>query len=346
ATSRGGRLAPVFLPTPGDADRDALAAPALALEDELVHLKLHGHRVLAGEAGGAEAVLWLLDGAHQGLDREVREAVRADVLADLLDLLLGGDQLPLRRHVDAEVAGVADRRGADAHVHLFRARLAQHLDDFRGRRATDDRVVDDDEALALDHLPHRVELQVYTLVAHALVRLDEGAADVAVLDETFRIRDARLMRVPDRRRRGGVRHANNQVGLDGRLAGQLTPHVHAHWVEQLVADDAVGSGEVDVLEDAEGVALLLNGLHRVKALFVDNDRLTGLDFAHEVRAEVVESAGLGGDNPAVAVELADTERAYAIGVSHRDQHVGREGDEAVGAGERLHRVRGALEPVR
>ena len=117
-------------------------------------------------------------------------------------------------------------------------------------------------------------------------------------------------------------------------------------MEQLVADDAVGSGEVDVLEDAQRVAFLLNALHRVEALFVDNDRLTGLDFAHEVRAEVVESAGLGGDNPAVAVELADTERAYAIGVSHRDQHVGREGDEAVGAGERLHRVRGALEPVR
>src|SRR6266542_3458459 len=294
-------LAAVFFPAPGHSYRDALAAAARALEDELVHLELHGHRVLAGEAGGAEAVFRLLDGAHQGLDREVREAVRADVLPDLLDLLLGGDQLPLRRHVDAEVAGVADRRGADAHVHLFRARLAQHLDDLRGCRATDDRVVDDDEALALDDLLHRVELQVYALVAHALVGLDEGAANVAVLHETFRIRDASLMRVPDRGRRGGVRHADNQVGLDGRLAGQLTAHVHAHRVEELVADDAVGAGEVDVLEDAQRVALLLNGLHRVEALFVDNDRLTGLDLAHEFGAEVVESAGLGGDNPAVAV---------------------------------------------
>src|SRR5207245_10300402 len=106
-------------------------------------------------------------------------------------------------------AGMTGRRRTEDELHLYRARRAQHLDQLGGCRATDDRVVDDDEALALDDLPHRVELQVYTLVAHALVRLDEGAADVAVLDETFRIRDAGLMRVPDRGRRGGVRHANH-----------------------------------------------------------------------------------------------------------------------------------------
>src|SRR5438876_1211809 len=101
------------------------------------------------------------------------------------------------------------RRARNVERRSSSARLAHQLDHLGGCRATDDRVVDDDEALALDDLPHRVELQVYTLVAHALVRLDEGAADVAVLDETFRIRDAGLMRVPDRGRRGGVRHANN-----------------------------------------------------------------------------------------------------------------------------------------
>src|SRR5439155_10065 len=160
------RLAAIFFPAPGDADRHALAPAARALEDELVHLELDRHGVFAGKAGGAEAVLRLLHGAHEALDR-----------------------------------------------------------------------------------------QVDALVAHALVGLNKGASDVAVLDETLGVRDTGLMRVPDRGRRGGVRHANNQVGIHRRLARQLAAHVHAHRVEQLAADHAVGAGEVDVLEDAEGVAL-------------------------------------------------------------------------------------------
>ena len=215
--------------------------------------------------------------------------------------------------------GWRDRRRADAHVHFLRAGLAQHLDDLRRGGAAHDGVVDDDDALALDHLLQRVELQVDALVAHALVGLDERAADVAVLDEALGVGDAGLVRVADGGGGRGVRHADDDVGVDGRLAGQLAAHVHAHRVQQLVADDAVGAGEVDVLEDAEGVALLLDGLHRVEAVLVDDDRLAGLDLADERRAEVVEGAGLGGDDPAVAVELADAERADAVGVAHGDQ---------------------------
>src|SRR4029453_7800056 len=98
--SRG--LAAVFFPAPGDADGGTLATATGAFEDELVHLELDGHRVFAGEAGGAEAVLRLLHSAHETFDREVGEAIGADVLPDLVDLLLGGDEFPLRRHIDAE----------------------------------------------------------------------------------------------------------------------------------------------------------------------------------------------------------------------------------------------------
>ena len=110
-----------------------------------------------------------------------------------------------------------------------------------------------------------------------------------------------FVRVADSGGGGGVGHADDDVGVDGGLAGELAAHVHAHRVEELVADDAVGAGEVDVLEDAEGVALLLDGLHGVEAVLVDDDRLAGLDLADELGAEVVEGAGLGGDDPAVAV---------------------------------------------
>ena len=70
--------------------------------------------------------------------------------ADLLDALVGGDQLGPGGHVDAVEAGEGDRRGADAQVHLARAGRVEHLDELAGRVAAHDRVVDDDEALAGD----------------------------------------------------------------------------------------------------------------------------------------------------------------------------------------------------
>ena len=49
-------------------------------------------------------------------------------------------------------------------------------------------------------------------------RLDEGAPDVGVLDQALPVRDAGLLRVPDRRRRAGLGHRDDQVGLDRVLA--------------------------------------------------------------------------------------------------------------------------------
>ncbi len=118
-------------------------------------------------------------------------------------------------------------------------------------------------------------------------------------------------------------HADDDVGFDGRLPGQLAAHVHAHRVEEFVSQNAVRAGEVDVLEDAEGIALLLDGLGGVESLTIDDDGLARLHFAHEFGAEVVERAGLGGDDPAVAVEFADAERADAVWIAHGDEGVRR-----------------------
>ena len=121
--------------------------------------------------------------------RQVRERRRADVLADLLDRSVARDHLVGIGEVDAVEALPDHRRRRDAHVHLGRARVEEHLHDLPRRVAADDRVVDDDDALARD-LGERVELQLHALAAQRLVGLDERARDVAVLDQPFAERDA------------------------------------------------------------------------------------------------------------------------------------------------------------
>src|SRR4029453_10134232 len=111
------------------------------------------------------------------------------------------------------------------------------------------------------------------------------------------------MRVADGGGGGGVGDADDDVRLDWRLAGQLAAHVHAHRGEGLTANDAVRAGEVDVLEDAECVALLLDRLDCVEARLVDDHRLAGLDLTDEFGTEVVEGAGLRGADPAAPVQL-------------------------------------------
>ena len=86
-----------------------------------------------------------------------------------------GDELLLVREVDPVEAGRDDRRRRDPDVHLLGARVEEERDDLPRRVAADDRVVDEDDALA-GHLRERVELQADALLAQALVGLDERAA--------------------------------------------------------------------------------------------------------------------------------------------------------------------------
>ena len=101
-------------------------------------------------------------------------------------------------------------------MHLGGAGVEQHLHDLPRRRAAHDRVVDDDEALAGD-LGERVELHPDPLLAHALLGLDERAADVAVLDQPLAERDPGRAREADRRGRARVGDRQDEVGLDRRL---------------------------------------------------------------------------------------------------------------------------------
>ena len=197
-----------------------------------LHEALRLERVDAREAGVAVAVVGL-QSPHHGIDREEGERVGADVLADLLDALLCGDQLLARRHVDAHVAGVGDRRAGDPHVDLGRAGVAQHLHEWARGGAAHDRVVDHHDPLAEEVVAERVELHRHAGIAQLLRRLDEGPPDVAVLDQALGVGDPGFLGVPDRVGGARVGHRHDEVGLDRRLAGQLAAESLAGRVHEV-----------------------------------------------------------------------------------------------------------------
>src|SRR5450759_1442830 len=140
------------------------------LEDELAAggVVWDGLGIPAVEAGEAEPVVRQVERREDAANREVAQRVGPDEVADLVDRMRRGDQLGLDLGVDPVEAGMEDRRRADPNVDLRRPRAAEQLDDRARGRPADDRVVNDDEALATDDLAKRRQLPVsYThLRAH------------------------------------------------------------------------------------------------------------------------------------------------------------------------------------
>src|SRR5690606_16369505 len=137
----------------------------------------------------------------------------------------GGDQLGARGEVDAVEAWPAHGRGGGPHMYLGRTGLAQHSHHGALCVAAHDRVVDVYEALAGDHLAQWVELEADAELADGLAGLDEGAAHIGVLHHALAVRDPGLLRVADRGGGPGLRGGDDEVRLDGMLAGELAAHL-------------------------------------------------------------------------------------------------------------------------
>ena len=121
--------------------------------EDLLFADVHG--IVAVETGGAirSAAATL----HHEVEGDIVQTVRAYLLAYLLFGLVCADELILRLHIHAEVAGEFDGRGSHQHMHLFRAACAEQADDLAGGGAAHYAVVDEDEPFPLDVAAESVE---------------------------------------------------------------------------------------------------------------------------------------------------------------------------------------------
>ena len=88
-------------------------------------------------------------------------------------------------------------------------------------------------------------------LAQLLAGLDEGAGDVAVLDEAVVLRQPRRARQPAGGRVPGVGDRDHEVRLHRSLPPQDLAHPPARHLQDLIVHARVRPREVDVLEHAQ-----------------------------------------------------------------------------------------------
>src|SRR4051812_42088862 len=187
-------------------------------------------------------------------------------------------------------------------MHFAGTGIAHHADDLFRRGAAHQRVVDQDDALAFDRRAVGRMLHAHAEFAHALGRLNEGAADIMVADDAEFERHAGMLAVADCGGGAGIRHRHDDVDLDMALARELRAEGLADLVDRAAADDGIWPREIDVFEDAGPRRFGRKRLVALRALLVEYDDLAGLDIADVFRADDVERAGFRGqDRTAVKV---------------------------------------------
>ena len=80
-----------------------------------MHLMGRGHiRVFANETAEAHLAAISSNRSNQSREAEIAQGIRTGFGSDLFHREVRRDELPIGRHVDAEIAGVLDRRRGDS----------------------------------------------------------------------------------------------------------------------------------------------------------------------------------------------------------------------------------------
>ena len=204
-------------------------------------------------------------------------------------------------------------------MHLGGTGLAEHPHQGPLGVAPHDRVVDDDQPLAFDDFAQRVQLEPDAALAQRLARLDERAAHIGVLHQPLGERDAAAFGVAHGRGRARFGDGDDHVCIGRVLPGQPPPHFDAGAVDVASRDRGVGTGQVDVFEQA-AFGLGRGETPGSDAVRVDDQQLSRFDLAHHGSTNDVEGGRLGGHDPP-ALGAAQDERSHALRVAGRVEGV-------------------------
>src|ERR1051326_4682315 len=246
-------------------------------------------RIFPGVAGGAiSGEFAFAAGALHALEREISERIGAGVLANFFDGFIGGDELLLRGRIHPIETWRDGWRAGDAEMDLSRAGAAHHAHDLSAGGAAHDGIVNQDDTLAFERAAHRIELELHAEIAHRLLRLDEGAANVVVADQSEAKWNTTLGGVSHGRGDAGIGPSNHDVGIYRSFARQLPAEQLAADVDWPSENHAVRPGKINVFENACRLLRFGRVVARRNPFRANHNHLAGFYVALVIGADEIE----------------------------------------------------------
>ena len=227
--------------------------------------------------------------------------------------------------------------------------------DLAGGGAAHDGILHQQDVLPLEDIDDGVQLLLYGLGALRLPRHDERAADVAVLDEALAELDVQGVRQRNGGGAAGFRYRYHHVNVvaASRMAGvqlaaafrveledarrQLFAHAQPRLVDRNAIHHGVFAGEIDMLENARPMRLLLGAAAGdVGAAVLDVDGLARRHVALELEAQNVDGVALRRHHDflaSIGVAQSEAQRPDAVRIA--------EGDDAAAVDHRHRRIAAA-----
>src|ERR1019366_5575344 len=113
-------------------------------------------------------------------------------------------------------------------------------------------IVDQPHALTFQQAAYRVQLQLYAKITNGLGGFDERAAYVVVPDQPNLERDAGFLGESRSGGDAGIRHRYDYVSVHGMLLCQVAAQHFAAMLNRAAKHYAIGSGKINMLENALG----------------------------------------------------------------------------------------------
>ena len=169
---------------------------------------------------------------------------------------------------------------------------AHHFYDFPACRTPDNRVVDEHHALAREQIFDGIQFHFDTEMANLDFRLDKCAAHVMISNQSEREWNSRLLRVSNGSRYAGVGNGNNEISIHRTLLRQNSAHQIAACLYGSSKDNAVGTREIHVLENAFRQPRRRQRLDGFQFTAADQHNFTRFHFAKIRGSDQIERAGL------------------------------------------------------
>ena len=136
-------------------------------------------------------------------------------------------------------------------MHLGGTGGAHHRNNFARGCATNNRVINKDNALATNRCRIGIMFHFHTVIPALLGRLDKGAADIVIANDAKLEVNIRRFSIAKCSRYTRVRDRHNQISIGSRFFGKLCANGFAGMIDASPFKNAVWTCKIDIFKNAK-----------------------------------------------------------------------------------------------